>query len=307
MSAAPRARRRRRGRVAAGIPGGGGDCSGLSLLELLVAVTCTLLLATAAFSLIVGSARAARRQWSGAASLAVARGAVASVGEDLGSAGRGLEDADEVQQNGMVIRRASSDPTMALRAVLPAGPVAEIWAQVGASTYRVPVAGAPAMGASVAAVDQPLRPAGAPLPVGTVVGKVRLGGLVELSVAWRAAEAVLVSNWGPPRALAPVTVRVYDVRSSGGRLRLRRRDLGGSWQPIADGLDGFDVHWILDTDADGVADSRRGRWLGAAGSRACAVQIEARVRSAAGRTATGPLASRGPQTVQRWIPLGECR
>jgi type II secretory pathway pseudopilin PulG len=282
------------------------EVAGFSLLELLVAVTCTLLLAGAVFSLMEGSARAGRRRWGEVAAGTVARAAVASVAEDLAAAGRGVEHADSVQRNGVVIRRASSDPVTALRAVLPAGPVAEIWGHVGASTYLVVAGGAPRIGTSVAAVDQPLRPVAAPLPAGVVVGATRIGAMIELSVAWYAPEAAVVASWGLPRALAPVFVRSYEVRRLPGGLQLRRRDDGGSWQPIADGIDAFDVYWILDTDGDGVPDTRRSRWLGGAGSRACAVQLEARVRSPATRLVGGPAAATKPVVARRWIRLEGC-
>ena len=281
--------------------------SGVSLLELLVATACTMLLAGAVFSLLVTCAIAGRRGWGEVAARTVARATVASVGEDLRVAGVGVEHADAIQHKGQRIPVAASGSTTLLRAVLPAGGVHEIWGHVGISTYIVEAAGAPPVGRLVAAVDQALRPPAEPLPVGTVVFTTPRGAFVELSLAWHASEAALLSAWGPPRAVVPLRVREYEVRSAGGALQLRRRDDGGSWQPIADGLDAFDLFWIVDTDADGVADARRRAWVGGLGSQACAVELEARVIPAATRLiGTGSPPVGGPAAARRWVRLGGC-
>jgi len=201
----------------------------------------------------------------------------------------------------------SSGPATLLRAVLPAGGVREVWSYVGPSAYVVERAGAPRIGQVVAAVDQPLRPPVAPLPVGVVVGATRRGSFVELSLAWHATEATVVAAWGRPRALVPVLVREYEARPVGGSIQLRRRDLGGSWQRIADDLDAFEVFWILDTDADGVADARRSTWTGSAGAEACAVELEARVRRPETRLAgVGAPPATAVLAVRRWVRLRAC-
>jgi hypothetical protein len=140
-----------------------------------------------------------------------------------------------------------------------------------------------------------------------VVAATRRGAFVELSLVWNAPEAALLSAWGPPRAVMPLQVREYELRTAAGALQLRRRDDGGSWQPIADGLDAFDLYWSVDTDADGIADARSSSWVGANGTYACAVELEARVSPAATRmVGSGSTPAGLPEAARQWVPLGGC-
>ena len=97
-------------------------------------------------------------------------------------------------------------------------------------------------------------------------------------MAWSPSEALNLAAWGEPRALVPVRVREYEARAWAGAVQLRRRDEGGSWQPIADGLKEFHIAWTLDTDGDGIANARATSFRGRGSGRACGLSLEAGVR-----------------------------
>lgn len=278
--------------------------AGFSLLELLVATACTTMVATAVFSLLVGAADTSRREWRAQEARRVAGAAVAAMAADLARAGIGLESADAVQIGGARIDYAASPAPAALRVVLARGAAAEITREEPGSRYTVEAAAALRVGERVVAVGFEQRPAGSPLPLGTVVAATPGGSGTELQVAWYAEEAALIAAWGPPRALLPVSVREYETRARDGALELVRRNDGGPRQPVADRLEEARVVWLLDSDGDGHTDAEGvGAWPGPA-SRRCAARVEASV-AADEAGATTPLArATGRQSATRWVTLG---
>jgi type II secretory pathway pseudopilin PulG len=273
------------------------------LLELLVATACAGMVATAVLSLLVGAADTNRREWRAQGARRIAGGAVAAMAMDLARAGAGLENADAVQIGGSRIDYAASPSPGSLRLVLAQGPAAEITHWEPGSRYTVVGVSILDIGDRVAALGFEQRPAGAPLPIGTVAALTPRSGGFEVQVAWYAAEATLVEGWGEPRALLPVSIREYEVRPRGGALELVRSDDGGSRQPVADGLEGIDVVWLIDGDGDGHPDGEQvGAWPGPA-SRRCAARIEASV-SVEDAGATTPIArALGRQSATRWVTL----
>lgn len=275
---------------------------GFSLLELLVATACTCMVATVVLSLLVGAADTSRREWRALGARRVAGAAVAAMAADLARAGIGLEDADAVQLGGARVDYAASPSPGTLRVVLAQGAAAEITQWAPGSRYTVAALTTLRIGDRVVAVGFEQRPAGAPLPVGTVAAVTPLGTGVELQIAWYAAEAALVASWGEPRALLPVSIREYETRARGGALELVRRDDGGVRQPVADTLEAIDVAWLIDTDGDGHPDSERSSWSGPASNR-CAARIEASV-AAEDAGATTPMARATIRhRATRWVTL----
>ena len=280
---------------------------GYSLLELLIAMVCTTLVAGAVSSLLVSTASATRREWSAVRARAVARAAVAGVADDLARAGVGLERAATVQPDGPRVPIVSSNGASGLKVVRTTGDAAEITTVVALGVYEIDTTSALVVGGSVVGVDVPGRLATAPLPMGRVAALTARISAAEIVVAWSLPAAASLAAWGGPRALVPVRVREYDTRPYGGALQLRRRDEGGSWQPIADGLDAFRATWIVDTDGDGIGDARAANFSGAGGRRACGLWIEADVRPWSARSDAPPAARTPPtESASRWIDLPAC-
>lgn len=284
-----------------------GPCGadGFSLLELLVATLCTTLLCSAVFALLVGSASAARREWASLAARRAANAAVAALAHDLGRAGAGLEQADAVARDGARIPFASAAADGSVRMVLADGRPREIRGHHPGAGYVVDGAAGLRVGDIVAAIDMPDRPAGAPLPIGTVfvAGSVATG--LEVRVAWGAAEAAELAAWGPPRALLPVMLRTYSTRRVDGKLQLDRRNDDGARQPVVDGLEEVRVDWLVDTDADGLGDTVHGVVAPAPGSRLCAARIIA-VATPLLRRTVGAGEEIATVRAERWVSLPAC-
>ncbi len=280
---------------------------GFSLLELLVAMVCTTLIAAAISSILVGTASVSRREWSAIRARGIARAAVSAVAADVARAGTGLERGGAVQRDGERIPIVSSDGASGLRIVRTLGEAVEIVALVAPGVYEVEATGALVVGGSVVGVDLPGRPVAAPLPVGRVAAL--SAGIIsdEVVVAWSPAEVLSLAAWGQPRALVPVRFRQYAVRAQAGALQLRRRDEGGSWQPIADGLDWFRIAWTLDTDGDGIPDARAASFSGSGSASACGLSLEAGVRPWRSRSNDSPAGrARRTESASRWIDLPAC-
>jgi len=284
--------------------------AGFSLLELLVASTCSALIAAAVFSLMVGSAQTARREWGAVAARRVAAAAVARVADDLSRAHFGLEAVDSVQVGGARIGYASAAAGSLLRVVVATGRAAEVLALGPGAAYTVAATEVLHPGDSVVAVGLPGRPPSAPLPLGSVAAITPYGGHNEVLVAWRPAEAAAVAAWGPPRALLPVSLRDYDLRSFDGALQLGRRTDSGARQPVADGLEALRIEWIVDSDFDGHADAVRQGFVPGSGGRACAARVQAVARVATrapAAPAAAPRTDRALESAVRWVTLGPCR
>ncbi len=88
-------------------------------------------------------------------------------------------------------------------------------------------------------------------PLATVVSSARVaaGRLVE--VGWNASQLAILEQHGPVRALLPLSSRAYDLRRGATGTLLRRRDDGGSWQPVADSLASVDLSFGLAAAAEG--------------------------------------------------------
>ncbi|MFQ5745441.1 MAG: hypothetical protein ACE5HV_17950, partial [Acidobacteriota bacterium] len=130
-------------------------------------------------------------------------------------------------------------------------------------------------GASVAAIGVPARPVGSPLPVGTILSVNTSTSSIQ--VGWGAQEVAWLAAWGPARALVPVAVREYRLRPLGAGMQLRRRDVGGSWQPLGEGLRNMSFTYFLDRDGDGRIEAPVVATLPAGGEesiRLVAVEVE---------------------------------
>ncbi len=281
------------------------EAQGFSLLELIVAALCTTLLAGAVFSVLVSSAASTRRRWAAFSAQVAADGAVAAVARDARQAGEGLEGGDAIRLHGERQATVSASPGGVVRMLRALGPVREVVNVRSDGVYEIDGVTGLAAGTIVAAVGLPERPASAPLPAGVVVGAFRRVSTLELSVAWGSAAAT-IEAWGEPRAIVALESREYGLRQLDGAWQLRRRDGGRTWQPVADGLDSFNVGWILDSDVDGVADTRIESAPGA-GDVICAIVIEATAFVAARGRGTIPKTSEGTTArAAAWIRTGRC-
>jgi type II secretory pathway pseudopilin PulG len=282
------------------------DREGFSLLELLVASACTGLLAAGVFSLLLAGAGTGRRGWSVLTARVVSESAVAALARDVREAGRGLEGATAVQLSGERIPTLSATPG-GLRLLRGAGPALEISAQVAAYTYEIAGDARIAAGDHVAGLDLPRRPAGAPLPAATVVASLRGAGVTRVVVAWSAAEAPLLDDWGAPRALLVLEDREYALLALDEGLQLRRRDEGGSWQPVADRLEALELAWLVDEDGDRAPDRRLPSLPPGREASVCAVDVLATVRPAKARELAAGAAAGEPIIARRTVRAGPCQ
>lgn len=211
---------------------------GSTVLEVLVALLLTGLVTSGVLSLMVESTRtfaARQRQLDAEAKVRAVGLAVAPA---LREAGGGLEGARAISLDGERIPVVWISAARA-RIVVPEGDAREADPEPGGWLRLESVAylrtGDLMVGLGVGAVEGP----SSPLPAGTIRTIVRdrprgpSGGTVQIT--WGPAESDRIEAEGPPRALLPVAVREFELRSAWG-LELRRRDLGGRWQPIIDGL-----------------------------------------------------------------------
>ena len=253
---------------------------GYSLLELIVATCCTTLLAGAVLPLLVGSARAERHRARALDAELRVDSALRAISADLRGAGIGLEGGRSVRRVGQDMPVVGPLPLGGIRIFRPLGPALEVGAALDVNTYEVGAAGALETGVEVAAVGQPGRPAGAAVPAGTVVSVLPAGAVAVVQISWGAE----VVAWGLPRALLPFTWREYELQPLAGAYQLRRRDRGGSWQPVVDDLSALTTGYLIDRDGDGIPDEVTG--AGAAlgeGERLLFVRLEARAEPAFGQ------------------------
>ncbi len=272
--------------------------AGFSIIELLIAATCTALIAAGVLSLMIGSTRSGRRLLAEAEIRGLARAAAATIAEDLERAGRGAEGIRSVQENG------SAEPPIVpvlgglVRILLPLAESVEVEPLAGGGRYRMATRVGLRPGARVLGLG---LTRGRPAAAG-IIGRVRSSppagrgptprtGVVE--VAWAAAEAAAIAATGEVRGLLPVAWREYALISRDGGLQLRRRDEDGYWQPVVDGLLGLAIDYLVDHDDDGRPDGglvplppEASRILGA------------RIRAEA------VLGEWDPVVVERWVRVG---
>lgn len=160
------------------------------------------------------------------------------------------------------------------------GPALEVKAAIDANTYEVGTMGTLAVGMEVAAVGQPGRPVRAGLPAGSVVSIIPGGGGAIVQISWGAG----VVAWGLPRALLPISWREYELRSLNGAYQLRRRDRGGTWQPVVDDLSAITIRYLIDLDGDSIPEKVTATGvLPAASERLLFVRLDARAEPAFGQ------------------------
>lgn len=239
-------RRRGIGRgLASGTGGAAGDplsADGTVLIELTVAMVCTGLLVAGVLQLTVDGARTFRARHRGIESLALVEAGADAVEAALEEAGTGLEGARSISVEGRTLD-VSRVEEQSLQVVIPSSSAREAEPVAGGDERLADVAGL-AAGDLVVGLGLVDPDSGQPIsspPLGKIATLIRdrargpSGGIV--GVAWAAPEAAVVERCGQPRALLPVTIREIAVQPLAGGLQLRRRDLGGSWQPIVDGLE----------------------------------------------------------------------
>lgn len=219
-----------------------GPMGGGLVVELAVAMACTGLLTAGVLVLVVDGARTFHARHRAIEAVALTEGGADAVIAALESAGAGLEGARVVTLQGErigIVEVASGT----LRVVVPMGEAREAEPAPGGELRLGDVAGLEDgdLVAGVGLVEPDTgEPPGA-LPLGRVARIVRdrprgpSGGTVR--VAWPAAEAALLERTGEPRALLPVALREFALLTLPDGLQLRRRDLGGRWQPVVDWLD----------------------------------------------------------------------
>lgn len=203
---------------------------------------CTGLVAAGVLTLVVDGARTFRARHRALETVFLTEAGADAVGAALEAAGAGLEGARAVSLQGERIPAASVGAA-SLRVVIPLGAAREAEPAAGGEQRLADVAGLEVddlvVGVGLMDPETALPPAA--LPVGRIARIDRdrargpSGGTVR--VAWAAPEATLLDRCGEPRALLPVAVREIATRALAEGLQLRRRDLGGNWQPIVDRLD----------------------------------------------------------------------
>ncbi len=78
-----------------------------------------------------------------------------------------------------------------------------------------------------------------------VVRAVRVSSERLIEVAWNASQLRILQEHGPVRALVPLMLRTYQIRPATTGDELIRRDDGGNWQPVVDGLAGVEIDYGL--------------------------------------------------------------
>ena len=253
---------------------------GYSLLELVVAACCTMLLAGAVLPLLVGSARAERHRARALEAELRVDSALRAISADLRAVCTGLEGGRSVRRGGQNTPIVGPLPNGGIRILRSLGPALEVGAALNANTYEVGATGALETGVEVAAVGQPGRPAGAAVPAGSVVSVIPSGGGAIVQISWGAE----VVAWGLPRALLPFTWREYELRSLEGGYQLRRRDRGGSWQPVVDNLSAVTIRYLVDRDGDSIPDEVTSAGVvPGEGERLLFVRLDARAEPAFGQ------------------------
>ena len=256
------------------------------MLEVLVAATCTSLVSGIVLSLVVSSADATRRRIEGLSAITAADTAVAVLARDLRSLGRGVESAATFSLEGEPTALVSGSISSGLRLLLTSSPAAEVDSQLAAGRYRVSSGHGLAAGDTVVPIDAPGQPAGTPLPAGTVASVVAGSSFDSLQIDWGSGGAEALVSWGIPRALLRVRLREYQALRRGAWLELRRRDEGGSWQPVVVDLAELTVRFVLDTVGDTFPDSRVESLAATNASAVLYIAIEAQVATREGRRIT---------------------
>jgi len=228
---------------------------------------------------------------------ALARAAAATLADDSGVGSVAAPvGARRVLDNDAVAAMIAPEPGGLVRLLLPSGPALEVEPAPGRWRYRARGIDGLIRGGLVAGLIR--RGAPGPLPLGRLRSRVvaRRGpaprmGVVE--VGWAASEATLIAESGDVRALLPVTWRRYDLAARGGALQLRRRDDGGRWQPVVDGLLGVRIDYLVDRDGDARADGGLTR-----APNSSATIVGARIRAEA------VIGDWAPVVVERWVRVG---
>lgn len=250
------------------------------LVELLVASVCAALVGSAALTLLLNgataSARARGRTHGGARARACRDVLVANLRRGFGA----LEGASTAYREGLGRPRVEQrDQGVVLLQSLEES--AEI-AIDDDGRYRLPPErslGAFVPGAAVAALP-------------AIAGSIVLGEVVSvdtneagtrLGVNWSAADVARLPD--PVRALTPVRWREFAFVNSDRGVELRRRDHGGTWQPIVEGLVEIELLFASDLNGDRVAEAPAVPWDQAA-LPAHAARVTCRVEPWAS-TATG--------------------
>lgn len=212
--------------------------AGSSVIEVLVALTCTGMLAAAVLSLMVDGVATVRARLAQVDAESRSRDALLAVDLVLREAGAGLEGARSIALEGELLAVVELAPD-SLRTVIPLEPAREVEPQTGGRLRLASVAGWEPrdLVVGLGVRGDPADPA----PAGRIVDVQRdrprgpSGGSVR--VAWAPAEAAVLAAEGEPRALVRVAVREFARRSGELGIELRRRDLGGRWQPVTDALE----------------------------------------------------------------------
>ncbi len=220
------------------------------LIELLVASVCAALVGAAALTLLLNGATASARARDRVYGAARARACRDALLTNLQQALDGLEGAHTVYQGGLPRHRVEQgDDGVVLLQPLEAP--AEVAVDED-GRYRLPpdhALGAFAPGGLVAA----LPGAEGEVVLGQVVALDTTAVGTRLAVGWAAADVARLAD--PVRALTPVRWREFAFVGSERGVDLRRRDEGGFWQPIVDGLVGIELLYASDRDGDGEVDA----------------------------------------------------
>jgi len=226
---------------------------GYVLVELLVASACAALVGAAALTLLLNGASAAAGARSRLHGDDLARACRDALLTELTAALSGLEGATATLQENFPRPRVEAweDPTgRGLALLLPAGRSAEVEVD-GSGAYRVP-RGSAAGGLTPGTLVAALPAVGSVAVLGRVASVGMSAAGTGLVVTWTAAAAAHLPE--PVRALTPVQWRELAWSQEAGGVSLRRRHAGGTWQPVVDGLAKVEVDFLMDRDADGVAD-----------------------------------------------------
>lgn len=259
---------------------------GASLVELLVAMTVSALLAAAVLTLFGGGVALARTSMSEIEAHALARAAVEAIARDLQRAGGALGGARIAWRNGQPVPVVDSVAGVdGVRVLIPLAAAIEVDALAGAGRYRGSSRSGLELGRLVAGVGVP---GARRVLLGIVVSLTRTN---LITVAWAPAEALVIEQEGEVRALVPVSLREFAAVDRDGELQLRRRDFGGRWQPAVDPLAWLRLQYACDVDGDGRVD-------GPLRTVACGTGVVAVRVSAAARAAFAPEVQ-----AHRWVRL----
>lgn len=264
---------------------------GLSLVEVLVAMTVSALLAAAVLTLFGGGVALARTSMSEIEAHGLARAAVEAIARDVQRAGGALGGARIAWRNGQPVPVIDSVAGVdgvrvdGVRLLIPLGAAIEVDALAGAGRYRGSSRSGLQRGRLVAGVGVP---GARPVLLGIVVSLTRTN---RITVAWAPAEALVIEQEGEVRALVPVSLREFAAVERDAELQLRRRDFAGRWQPAVDPLAWLRLQYACDLDGDGRVD-------GPLRTVACGTGVVAVRVSAAARAAFAPEVQ-----AHRWVRL----